>query len=285
MSAPTYSSGPEVSPRGCATTWMCLMEPSGIKSRCSTAQLSRLRDPLSSRRLRNPRSSGWVRSTTKSRVGGDFGSHSKMRKASVDQRISPVPMAQPKLPVRLNLWASEIGLAAAQGVLGPLARFDIGVGSIPFDDVALLIAQRRGTIEEPAILPVGAADAAFAFPRLSGSDALVARLHDVVNVVGMVHDAPAQPLGLAVGEAGEVEPPLIQKVGPAVRQNAKDESWDGVDGELKLLFLPKSLSLGDFPLGNVVVGFQNGDWASCRVALNGPATGDDDLGAVPLGVR
>src|SRR4029077_6850810 len=66
--------------------------------------------------------------------------------AGVDPPTEASRKAQP-------LGFREIGLVSPQGTLGPLAVLDIGVGSIPLDDVALLVAQWRGTIEEPAILP------------------------------------------------------------------------------------------------------------------------------------
>src|ERR1051325_5671104 len=49
------------------------------------------------------------------------------------------------------LRLGEVSFAPAQGILGLLAVFDVGVAAVPFDDVATFVAKRRGAVEEPAI--------------------------------------------------------------------------------------------------------------------------------------
>ena len=57
-------------------------------------------------RRTSSRSSGWVRSITRSTVDFVVGSNSNIRYVSSDQKISPVRTFQPKLPVWLNRCAS-----------------------------------------------------------------------------------------------------------------------------------------------------------------------------------
>ena len=53
----------------------------------------------------------------------------------------------------------------------------------------------------------------------------------------MVGSLPAEALGLIEGQPGVVQPALVQEIGPTVRQIAKNEGRDCVDGELKLFLL------------------------------------------------
>src|ERR1700751_3435675 len=53
-------------------------------------------------------------------------------------------------PLRFN----QFGLTSAQFLLGPLAVLDIRRRAIPFDNVAILVAQRHASKQEPAIFAV-----------------------------------------------------------------------------------------------------------------------------------
>ena len=55
-----------------------------------------------------------------------------------------------------SLSLGQINLASPQGIFRALSIFDIDGRSIPSDDVAGLVAQRRGASQEPTIFPVNA---------------------------------------------------------------------------------------------------------------------------------
>ncbi len=65
---------------------------------------------------------------------------------------------------------TKAALALEEGLLGALAVFDVGVGSVPLDDVAGLIAERSAAEEKPAVLAVGAAHSCFDLARLSAGE-------------------------------------------------------------------------------------------------------------------
>src|SRR5437868_8418178 len=52
-------------------------------------------------------------------------------------------------------------LTLAKRLLGPLAVLDVGRRPIPFDDVALLIAQRHGLKQKPAVFTIEAPKPSF----------------------------------------------------------------------------------------------------------------------------
>src|SRR5258707_7509705 len=59
-------------------------------------------------------------------------------------------------------------LALAKGDLGPLAVLDVGRRTIPFDNVACLIAQRLGPEQGPAIFTIVAPEPSFKLARPAG---------------------------------------------------------------------------------------------------------------------
>ena len=106
ITAPTYSRLPDSSLMACATTWTSLTDPSGSSKRCSSSQSFSSWDARSMSCWTRTRSSGCVRCRISSKVGLVAGSWAKMQKVSSDQKSSLLETLQPKLPVRLNLWAS-----------------------------------------------------------------------------------------------------------------------------------------------------------------------------------
>jgi hypothetical protein len=68
-----------------------------------------------------------------------------------------------------TLGFCEKCLIALQRLLRPLAVVDIGVGPVPFNDIAAVVEQRVGAEQEPAVLAVIPAQSRFALSRLAGS--------------------------------------------------------------------------------------------------------------------
>ncbi len=59
------------------------------------------------------------------------------------------------------LCLDQFGFASPQFLLGPLAILDVGGRPVPFDNVALLIAQRHGSKQKPAIFTIEAPQPSF----------------------------------------------------------------------------------------------------------------------------
>ena len=103
--APTYSWRPALSSIPRPTMWTYFTAPVGIISRHSK---SRSFPSATCARAwsMSGKSSGCTRCRIRSIVIGVDGSYSKIRKVSSDQKCSSAATFQPKLPVRLNRWAS-----------------------------------------------------------------------------------------------------------------------------------------------------------------------------------
>src|ERR1700692_700615 len=94
-------------------------------------------------------------------------------------------------PIRSRLGiVAESLLALSQRLLGPLAVRNIGIGSIPFDDLSRLVAQRRRTAQEPAIFSICAPDAFDVLVRGSGFHRRAPPLYDPNALVWMDHCLP-----------------------------------------------------------------------------------------------
>src|ERR1700733_12951889 len=79
---------------------------------------------------------------------------------------SDVTVVRPGLPVPIGSRLGKIAealLALAKRIFGPLLVFDFAIDAVPFHDVSELVAQWLGTAQEPAVLPVRAADAFYVF--------------------------------------------------------------------------------------------------------------------------
>src|SRR5438874_13608889 len=66
-----------------------------------------------------------------------------------------------------------------------LAVLDIDSRSVPLDDISLLIAQRHGAHQEPAIFPVGAPQTQFILARFPDSHVRAPLFHDSREVFRM----------------------------------------------------------------------------------------------------
>src|SRR2546428_12583192 len=66
-----------------------------------------------------------------------------------------------------------------------LALGDVGTRSVPLDDISLLIAQRRGADQEPAIFPVGAAQTNVILALFPDSHVPAPLFHDTWEVFWM----------------------------------------------------------------------------------------------------
>src|SRR5437763_3892051 len=89
---------------------------------------------------------------------------------------------QPTNTLRLS---RKKGLVPPQRIFGSLSILDIGTRSIPLDDLSLLIAQRHGADQKPAIFSIGAAQAHFIFVRFPGRHVRTPLFQDSWNVFGM----------------------------------------------------------------------------------------------------
>src|SRR5260370_7379009 len=118
-------------------------------------------------------------------------------------------------------------LARAKGDLGPLAVLDVGRRTIPFDNVACLIAQRLGAEQEPAIFTIVAPEPSLKLAWPAGLPYRGPLLQHALLVVRMKGARPAR-FGLVQSEAGIVEGWLFEEVGHPVRSGAPDQRRDRV---------------------------------------------------------
>jgi hypothetical protein len=63
---------------------------------------------------------------------------------------------------------AKFPLLLAQPLFHSLSVLNIDIGSVPFEDIPMLVAERFATEQEPAIFSVEAAQARFDFTRLAG---------------------------------------------------------------------------------------------------------------------
>src|ERR1700722_7775236 len=151
-------------------------------------------------------------------------------------------------------------LALAKCLFGPLAVLDVGGRSIPFDNVAEVIAQRIGTEQEPAVFAIETPEPRLKLAwqaRLPNSRPL--HQHGLL-VVGVKRAWPAG-FDLIRREAGIVEGRLIEEVGTPLRSGAPPQRRDRIDHKSEAIFgfldLVKSLLqrvlckvlLGDIDVG------------------------------------
>src|SRR5260370_36377117 len=131
-------------------------------------------------------------------------------------------------------------LAFAKGDLGPVAVLDVGRRTIPFDNVACLVAQRLGAKQEPAIFTIVAPEPSFKLAWPAGLPYRAPLLQHVLLVVRMKGARPSR-FGLVQSDAGIVEGWLIEEVGHPVRPGAPDQGRDRVDDQSQAI-----LGLFDF---------------------------------------
>src|SRR5260370_39354594 len=88
---------------------------------------------------------------------------------------TPCPTAGLAQPLRFR----QVRFTAPEGLLGPLAIFDVGRDPIPLDDVSIFISERHSAAQLPAILPIRAAGSTPLFESLPA----VARLQPTTRAL------------------------------------------------------------------------------------------------------
>lgn len=76
---------------------------------------------------------------------------------------------RPTSNVSEALPLSQIKLALLKRLLGTLAVFDVDAGTMPLDDVPMLVAHGDLVVQHPAILAVSAPHTCFVYERLTTS--------------------------------------------------------------------------------------------------------------------
>src|SRR5260370_32933681 len=64
----------------------------------------------------------------------------------------------------------QVGLALPQCIFNPLAIVDVERDTVPFDDLALLVAQRHAANPVPSVVPIGSSQPLFQLERLAPPD-------------------------------------------------------------------------------------------------------------------
>src|SRR5258708_39580817 len=99
---------------------------------------------------------------------------------------TPCPTAGVAQPLRIR----QVRFTAPEGLLGPLAIFNVGDDTIPFDDVAGFISQRNATLQMPAILPVGAAETHLVLKRLAAGNTREPLSVVSLKIIAVSHGLP-----------------------------------------------------------------------------------------------
>src|SRR6266851_9798829 len=84
-----------------------------------------------------------------------------------------------------SLRLRQVRFAAPEGFLGPLAIFDVGDDTIPFDDVAGFISQRHAALQMPAIFPICAPETQLVLKRLAAGNAREPLRVVSLNIIGV----------------------------------------------------------------------------------------------------
>src|SRR5262245_18928920 len=112
--------------------------------------------------------------------------------------------------------------ALAQRLFGPLAVFNIGIGSIPFDQISFLIAKRHGARQEPAVFSIGSPNAHFEIELLPFGKIPPGSFQYLATVFAMDDADRSRFEGLLPVETGIVKPALIDIIDRTSRQNYPD---------------------------------------------------------------
>src|SRR6266480_4872215 len=113
-----------------------------------------------------------------------------------------------------------------------LAVLDIDSRSVPLDDISLLIAQRHGADQDPAIYPVGAPQTQFILALFPDSHVRTPLFHDPWGIFWM-NCAHRICKSLLQRQARVFKPTLIGEIKSAVRQQSPDHHGDCVDHKPK----------------------------------------------------
>ena len=125
--------------------------------------------------------------------------------------------------------SAKLFLVLPQRDLSPLQVIDVGVRSIPSDDVAQLVTQRLESEQEPPILPVVASHTGFDLTRLPRRLEGGPRLHQRVEVIGLEGGSPSPAGGLLWGKTRIVIPSLVVELVGTVWKIAPSQHGDRVN--------------------------------------------------------
>src|SRR5258707_14142455 len=112
--------------------------------------------------------------------------------------------------------ACQIGLRLAQGFLGTLAFLGVDGGSVPFDDVAGIIAEGDAAGQPPAVIAVGPAQADFYFGRLASGEGRTPLVDVPGKIIRMNYESPIPAQRVLHGQAGSFQPRSIDEINGAI---------------------------------------------------------------------
>src|SRR5258707_2776174 len=156
---------------------------------------------------------------------------------------------------------TQVLLAGFEPLLRSFLVIDIGAGANIFEDRALLIFERHGLHQEPAIRSGRAlAQALFRLIGPACPDGALPHRQDALPVIRMRTLHPSLPLGLFGAQAGIVAPALIIRVDIAVRSPGPDQLGDGIDQGM-------DFSFGLLPRGDDDAGVDEGIDVAIRIQV------------------
>src|SRR5580698_9427626 len=117
------------------------------------------------------------------------------------------------LPFRqMKLASLQLLSVTAELFFRGLALLNIQAGSIPFENVSVVVANRHFAVEHPAVFSVGSADARFVFEDFSARQRASPLVHNPVDVLRMNESRPI-PAGHLVQSGAQVFHPGLAEVG------------------------------------------------------------------------
>src|SRR5581483_4809044 len=124
-----------------------------------------------------------------------------------------------------------------QSFLPPLAVVDVEIGSIPFHDLAGLVAKRINAEQMPAVGTVETTNPRFGFAWSFRSQDALPRSCQTGQIIRMDGDSPVPALRLFTGQTRELEVVPVQEVGRAINVRGPRERRNCVDDQLKVAFI------------------------------------------------
>src|SRR5260221_338226 len=122
-----------------------------------------------------------------------------------------------------------------QRCFSPLQVFNVSRYTVPLNEVSLLVSQRRGANQEPAIFPVSPPQAHFFLVRFPDRHLHEPPFYDSWNVFRMNWARRIFDI-LLQRKAGIVHPTLIEEINDAVRPKAPGHRGDCVDDKPIAIF-------------------------------------------------
>jgi hypothetical protein len=120
-------------------------------------------------------------------------------------------------------------------LLRPPSVLNIGVYSVPFDDLSGCIGDRARTEEEPAIIAVEPPQARFHFTWLARSQNGTPTFQELRQVFEVDRSLPAPATGLGNAKAGVFAPALIEEVDMPVGKRSPYQSGKHIDDATELV--------------------------------------------------